>query len=102
MALYVDDFICYSLDDEVEKYFETAFSQKLKVDFLGNAEWFLGMKFDWNHSANGDVQCSLSQEGYAATVVEEMGLSYANKSPLMTPFRSGFPVDAIPSVEMLS
>jgi len=29
-----------------------------------------------------------------------MGLSAANKSPLMTPFCSGFPIDAIPHVEM--
>jgi hypothetical protein len=42
----------------------------------------------------------LSQEGYAAATVEEMGLSSANKSPLMTPFRSGFPIDAIPYVKM--
>jgi hypothetical protein len=72
------------------------------VDFLGDIEWFLGMKFDWNHSATGDVQCRLSQEKYAATIVEEMGLSNANKSPLMTPFHSGLLVDVIPSVEMSS
>jgi hypothetical protein len=42
----------------------------------------------------------LSQEGYAAAIVEEMGLSAANKSPLMTPFRSGLPIDANPHVEM--
>jgi hypothetical protein len=29
-----------------------------------------------------------------------MGLSSANKSPLMTPFRSGLPVDAIHHVDM--
>jgi len=102
VAMYVDDFIYFSLDDDVEKYFETALSQKLKVDFLGEAEWFLGMKFDWSHSSNGDVHCRLSQEGYAATIVEEMGLSGANKNLLMTPFWSGLPVDAIPEIDMTS
>ncbi len=100
LAIYVDDFLYFSLDDEVEQYFETALSQKLKVDFLGDAEWYLGMKFDWNHHSDGSVGCRISQEGYAATIVEEMGLTHANKSPLMTPFRSGFPIDVIPLVDM--
>jgi len=47
------------------------------------------------------VSCPLSKEGYAAAIAEEMGLSNANKSPLMTPFHSGLPVDAIPHVDML-
>lgn len=46
------------------------------------------------------VTCRISQEGYAAAIVEEMGLSNANKSPLMTPFRSGLPIDTIPSIDM--
>ena len=100
VAMYVDDFIYFSCDDEVEKYFETALSQKLKVDFMGEAEWFLGTKFDWSRTSDGNVHCRLSQEGYAATIVEEMGLSNANKTPLMTPYRSGFPIDTIPSIEM--
>jgi len=100
VAMYVDDFIYFSLDDEVEKYFENALSQKLKVDFMGEAEWFLGMKFDWSHSSDGNVHCRLSQEGYAATIVKEMGLTNSNKAPLMTPYRSGLPIDTIPHVEM--
>lgn len=100
LAIYVDDFLYFSLDDEVERYFETALSQKLKVDFLGDAEWYLGMKFDWHTSSDGSVSCRISQEGYADAIVAEMGLSNANKSPLMTPFRSGLPVDTIPHVDM--
>jgi hypothetical protein len=44
--------------------------------------------------------CRLSQEGYAAAIVDEMGLSNANKSPMMTPFHSGLPVDTIPHVDV--
>jgi hypothetical protein len=58
------------------------------------------MKFDWSHSKDGTISCRISQEGYAATIANEMGLSTANKSPLMTPFRSGFPVDTIPHIDM--
>jgi hypothetical protein len=100
LAIYVDDFLCFSLDDEVEHYFETALSQKLKVEFLSDAKWYLGMKFDWHTSSDGSVTCRIYQEGYAATIVEEMGLSMANKCPQMTPFRSGLPVDTIPHLDM--
>jgi hypothetical protein len=100
LAIYVDDFLYFSLDDEVEKYFETALSQKLKVEFLGDAEWYLGMKFDWHTSSDGSITCRISQEGYADAIASDMGLSNANKSPMMTPFHSGFPVDMIPTIDM--
>jgi hypothetical protein len=74
LAIYVDDFLYFSLDDKVEQFFQTALSQKLKVDFLVDAEWYLGMKFDWNHLSDDSVYCHISQEGYAAIIVEEMGL----------------------------
>jgi hypothetical protein len=61
VALYVDDFIYFSLDDEVENYFETALSQKVTVDFLCEAEWFLRMKFDWSHQPNSNVQFQISK-----------------------------------------
>jgi hypothetical protein len=43
------------------------------------------MKFDWATSSDGYITCRISKEGYAAAIVEEMGLSAANKSPLITP-----------------
>jgi hypothetical protein len=101
VAIYVDDLIYFRLDDEVEQYFRSTLSQKVKVDFAGDAEWYIRIKFDWHKATNVSVSCSLSQEGYAATIVEEMGLSSAMKSPLMTPFHSGLPVGAIPYVDML-
>jgi hypothetical protein len=100
IAIYVDDIIFFSIDDEVEWYFTTALSEKIQVEFLGDAEWCIGIKFGWHKFPDGTVSCQLSQEGYAAAIVKEMGLSLANKSPLMTPFRSGLPVDAILHVDM--
>jgi hypothetical protein len=95
LAIYDDDLLYFSPDDEVGQYFQTALSQKMKVDFIGDAEWYLGMKFDWVTSSYGSIT-----EGYAAAIVEEMGLTAANKSPLMTPYCSGLPVDTIPFIEM--
>jgi len=70
--------------------------RKIQVEFLGDAEWYIGIKFDWHRFLDGTITCRLSQEGYASAIVEEMGLSSANKCPMMTPFRSGFPIDTIP------
>jgi len=100
VAIYVDDIIFFSVDNEVEQFFRTALSQKIKVEFLGGAEWYIGIKFDWHHSSDGTLTCCLSQEGYASAIVDEMGLSSANKCPMVTSFLSGLPADAIPHVDM--
>jgi len=100
LGIYVDDLVYFSASDEVECYFELALSQKINVDFMGDAEFFLGLKFDWFKSSTGDVDCRISQEAYANIIAQELGLSQANTSPLMTPSRSGFPIDTIPVVDV--
>jgi len=100
LAIYVDDLVYFSPSDDVEKYFEQALAQKINVDFMGDAEFFLGLKFDWFPSDDGHIDCRISQEAYAHTIVNELGRSQANICLTMTPFRSGFPIDTIPSVEM--
>jgi len=100
LGIYVDDIVYFHASDDVEHYFEQALKQKINVDFMGDAEFFPGLKFDWFISPNGDVDCRISQEAYANSIVQELGLHQANTSPLMTPFRSGFPVDTIPHADM--
>lgn len=60
VAIYVDDIIYFSLDDDVEHLFCTALSQKIKVDFMGDAEWYLGIKFVRFKTPDGSVSCRLS------------------------------------------
>jgi hypothetical protein len=74
--------------------------RKIQVEFLGDAEWYIGIKFNWHRFSDATITCCLSQEGYASAIVEEMGLSSANKCPMMTPFRSGFPIDTIPHLDI--
>ncbi len=57
VAIYVDDNIFFSKDDKVEQFFKTALSQKIQVEFLGDAEWYIGIKFDWHHLPDGTVTC---------------------------------------------
>jgi hypothetical protein len=100
VGLFVDDFIYFSPDPEVEAYFEAALAEKVKVDFMGQVEFFLGVAFQWTRHDDGHVSVHLSQEAYANEIVEAMGLADAVSSPTMTPFHSGLPIDALPNVDM--
>jgi len=100
VALFVDDFVYFSPDSDVEQYFEETLASKVKVDFMGQVDYFLGILFDWKRHDDGSVSVHLSQEAYANQIVESMGLSDSVSSPTMTPYRSGLPIDCIPPVDM--
>jgi Reverse transcriptase (RNA-dependent DNA polymerase) len=102
LAIYVDDLIYFSADPEVEKKFESDFASRVTVDFMGDAEFYLGTKFDWLHEPDGHVTCHLSQEGYAHMIVDAMGLQDAVTSLKMTPYRSGLPIDSLPRLALTS
>jgi len=55
--LYVDDFVYFSPSVDVESYFESALKQHMTVDYLGDAEWFLGVQFHWSFNQSGDLCC---------------------------------------------
>jgi hypothetical protein len=90
LILYVVDFVYFSPSADVESYFESALKQHMNVDFLSDAELFLGIQFSWHFLASGELSCRLSQEGYIQSIVSE--LAHANTFPTITPFHSGFPV----------
>ena len=97
LGLYVDDFVYFSESDEVEKVFQAKLEQKTNVDFMGPVTHFLGHKFQWEtYSINDSPQLRvhLSQTAYADNLASIAGLQDASK-PVITPYRSGLPVDAI-------
>ena len=96
LAIYVDDLIFFSADPEVEKKFKSDFASRVMVDFMGDAEFYLGTKFDWQCNSDGNVTCHLSQEGYANLLLDAMGLQNAVTSLKMTPYWSGLPIDTLP------
>ena len=52
LGLYVDDFIYFSEDPNVERLFEQLLSSLVTVDFMGTIEWFLGTHFQWNKTVD--------------------------------------------------
>ena len=49
--------------DKVEEWFVNNLKSHLKVDFMGDAAWFLGKRYDWYTDPNdGNVSCHISQQ----------------------------------------
>jgi hypothetical protein len=83
-------------DPLVEQKFQEEFASRVKVDFMGEADYYLGTHFDWHRDSEGNVTCHVSQKGYANIFVDaRMGLQDAVSSPRMTPYRSGLAIDTL-------
>ena len=102
LGLYVDDFVFFSTDKQVEIEFEKRLKEKTNVDFMGNVSHFLGLRFQWRKDKNSHLKVHLSQEAFADTLVEQAGLSHFATTTTKTPYRSGYPVDMIAKDDNLS
>ena len=47
VGLYVDDLVYYSKSDKMEEWFENQLKSHVKVDFMDDASWFLGQRYNW-------------------------------------------------------
>lgn len=93
----MDDFVYFSESDEVEKTFQQQLESKKNVDFMGPVSHFLGHKLQWqkyNIENEPHLRLHLSQTAYADHLVGIANLSNSAK-PVLTPYRSGYPVDSI-------
>jgi hypothetical protein len=95
VGLYVDDFVYFSKDPEVERKFEQLLSSLITVDFMGTVDWFLGTHFQWS-SYDNEVSVHLSQTGFAAHLVKDNNAHTRNIMPDATPYCSGLPINACP------
>ena len=97
VGLYVDDFLYFSEDPEVEATFEHGLSHDLNmgVDFDHDPQHFLGLKMECCRHADNHVDIFLSQEAFIDSLLITHGLDTSTSTP-RTPYRSGYPVDKIP------
>ena len=93
LGLYVDDLCYFSPSDECERAFEEKLNSLTTVDFMGEVNHFLGLKFEWQRHNDGHIDAFLSQTAFAEQLIENTKLSDAN--PSRTPYRSGHPVDSV-------
>ena len=94
LGMYVDDFIYFSQDKEVEQKLENTLKLLLYVEFSGSPQYFLGLKVKiQNH--NNIQNIFLSQQLPSLEFIDRVGLSNISATSNATPYYAGFPVDKI-------
>ncbi len=96
IGLYVDDFVYFSKDPEVESLFKCLLQAQVKVDFMQLVEWFLGIHFSWRFTPS-KVDVHLNQTVFAANLVEQFCPDRWKPTPTATPYHLGIPIDSIAS-----
>jgi hypothetical protein len=90
LGLYVDNFIYFSEDPNVDCLFEQLLSSLVTVNFMGT----VGTHFQWSKTED-EVLVHLSQTGFAAYLVENNNAHLHSVMPNATPYRSSLPINAI-------
>jgi hypothetical protein len=97
VGIYVDDFVFYSEDPAAEALFQKELKKHVVVDFMGDVDYFLGTAFTWKRHTDGNLSVHLCQSAFTEFSAHRYGVDRFNRTPNMTPYRSGFPIDSIPS-----
>ena len=64
VGVYVDDFVFYSTDPAEEELFKTELAKEIKVDFMGDINFFLGTAFTWICQSNGHISVYMTQMAF--------------------------------------
>ena len=99
LGLYVDDFIYFSESSEVEKRFEKEFDKLISIDWNGEIDYFLGISFDCKKDKQRKVTIKMHQEAFVDHLLKLTNLDSDTINSATTPYRHGFPIDAIPKQE---
>ena len=95
LGLYVDDFIYFTPNCDMEIIFEQKLKSITSVDFMGEVSHFIGIKFSWERKPNNHIGVHMTQEAFADNLIDNAGLTQSNI--VKTPYQSGHTVDNIPS-----
>jgi hypothetical protein len=95
IGLYVDDFVFYTKDKAHEAAFKSELAKHIAVDWMGDVDFFLGTAFTWQRLDDGNISVHLSQATFTDHLAHRFSVDTMNKTPNMTPYRSGLPIDSI-------
>ena len=68
---------------------------------MGDVDYFLGTLFTWLKHKDVNISVHLRQSAFTEFTACRFSVHTSNKVTDMTPYRSGFPIGSIPSVEPL-
>jgi hypothetical protein len=67
---------------------------------MGQVSHFLGIEFSWHHHEDGNLTVNLTQQSFSETLIESFGYESLSLSTFTTPYRSGLPINSIPTDDM--
>jgi len=97
VGMYADDFVFYSADPEEANRSKEELAKHIKVDFMGDVAYLLGTAFIWLCHDNDHVSAHLTHTAYTELSAHQFGVDRMNWVFNMTPYRSGIPINSIPS-----
>ena len=100
LGLLVDDFIYFRANPDVERKFKHLFGQQYSVDFTPEVKHFLGIKFTNVKHADGHIGIYMNQPKDISNLIKKVGLNKPQSLSAPTPYRSGFPVDTVPHIDL--
>jgi hypothetical protein len=56
---------------------------------------FIGIELYWTQHSDGNVSVTLTQQSFAETLIESLGITMESKSTFTSPYCSDYPIDAI-------
>ena len=93
LGLYVDDLIYFRTSRGTEIAFERKLQSLVAVDFMGEVNNFLGIKFSWIREFDDHVSVRFTQEAFVDHLIDIADLS--TTCPVLTPYMAGHPVDTV-------
>ena len=94
---YVDDCAYFGTDDATEAWFEHELGRRLKIEFMGDLSYYLGVHNVWGYTSDGRLTVHLSQAGHIHKMLDKHDMASPNSHyPVKTPFRSGLIIDSLP------
>ena len=99
VGLYVNGFFFYSSDTLHEELFKTLLQYQIKVDFMGNVDYFLGTAFNCLTHKDVNISVHLCQSAFIEFTAHHFSVHIFKKFPNMTPYLYGYPIESIPPVD---
>ena len=74
VGIYVDDVVFYSTEPAQELLFQRELSKRCKVDFMGDADFFLGIAFMYRRHDDGNLSVHLSRSAFTEHTAHRFGI----------------------------
>ena len=100
LGLYVNDFVFFSKSPLVETTFQNTFNDIHKADFQPQISHFLGVNFTIKKHQDEHLDIFMNQPNDVDNALQKCKLDTPDSKPAPTPYRSGYPVDAIPDNDL--